>query len=571
MFKFPKLFTISLLGFLLLLLVATTPKTEAARTDDVWQERLGSYLETAWNEGRNILINGSNKYLNFGIFSGSSGYGIRDNAGTIECKNDGGSWGPCQDGTGGGGSGGGGLATTTPWTNGNLAYVTGLGTVGSVATGTLTETVTGLQFDQTRGLVGGAAILSLTSGYDIPLSASTTQWSGFYNTPSTKITAGSRLSWSGNTLSAALQISTSSSNGALAFWTGTSALGSVATGTLTETVTGLELSATRGLVGGAAVLALTSGYNIPLTASTTEWTNFYNTPSTRITAGTGIDWSGNTLNGVYTAGDGLTLTGEDFDFDGGASPGGALGGTWASPTVDDDGHNHTGATLSGIDISSDTNLSADGVEIILTGDALSLGTEISVTNSTSTASFFSALGTFTNTVINTLLTAAAATFTGLVDIGAGVLEIPNGTAPTVDSIGEVAVDTTGDQLLVGDTSGNARVVQIEDVKIWSVTIASTSDAFLSSGLVPVPTQLDGYTITRIQCHVTGGTSKVVAVEDASANSSEDITCATTNTTDDGSITNATYTANELSYIDFGATTGSVNYVTISVFGNWTRE
>ncbi|TET75150.1 MAG: hypothetical protein E3J56_00990 [Candidatus Aminicenantes bacterium] len=37
---------------------------------------------------------------------------------------------------------------------------------------------------------------------------------------------------------------------------------------------------------------------------------------------------------VYTAGDALTLTGNDFDFDGGASPGGELGGTWASPTID---------------------------------------------------------------------------------------------------------------------------------------------------------------------------------------------------------------------------------------------
>jgi hypothetical protein len=71
--------------------------------------------------------------------------------------------------------------------------------------------------------------------------------------------------------------------------------------------------------------------------------------------------------------------------------------------------------------------------------------------------------------------------------------------------------------------------------------------------------------------VTGGTSKVIAVEDASANSSEDVTCATTNTTDDGSITNATYTASELSYIDLGATSGAVNYVTITVFGNYTRE
>ena len=39
---------------------------------------------------------------------------------------------------------------------------------------------------------------------------------------------------------------------------------------------------------------------------------------------------------TYTAGDALTLDGTEFDFDGGASPGGELGGTWASPTLDHD-------------------------------------------------------------------------------------------------------------------------------------------------------------------------------------------------------------------------------------------
>ena len=50
-----------------------------------------------------------------------------------------------------------------------------------------------------------------------------------------------------------------------------------------------------------------------------------------ITRGT-IDVSDDTN---LTAGDALTLTGDDIDFDGGTSPGGSLGGTWASPTIDD--------------------------------------------------------------------------------------------------------------------------------------------------------------------------------------------------------------------------------------------
>jgi hypothetical protein len=66
----------------------------------------------------------------------------------------------------------------------------------------------------------------------------------------------------------------------------------------------------------------------------------------------GIDISADTN---LTAGDGLTLTDDDLDFDGGATPAGDLGGTWADPSVDDDSHAHTTTTISGLDISDDTN------------------------------------------------------------------------------------------------------------------------------------------------------------------------------------------------------------------------
>jgi hypothetical protein len=156
--------------------------------------------------------------------------------------------------------------------------------------------------------------------------------------------------------------------------------------------------------------------------------------------------------------------------------------------------------------------------------------------------------------------------TGLLDFGGSVLEISNGTNPTADDVGELAHDTTDNQLILDDL-----VVAKGTNKIWSATIASTSPAFISGGLMPFPIQLDGYTITAIRCYVVSGTSKVIAVEDASANSSEDITCGTTATSDDGSITNASYTAAELGNIDFGASTGAVDYVSISVFGTWARE
>lgn len=58
-----------------------------------------------WAEGRDVLINGSNHYLNFGTDSGSGGYGFRDNGGVMQWKNSGGAWAGFSSGGGGGGSG----------------------------------------------------------------------------------------------------------------------------------------------------------------------------------------------------------------------------------------------------------------------------------------------------------------------------------------------------------------------------------------------------------------------------------------------------------------------------------
>lgn len=60
--------------------------------------------------------------------------------------------------------------------------------------------------------------------------------------------------------------------------------------------TGLSVSGVPITSAGTIALGLQSGYNIPLTASTTAWNNFLVTPSSVIIAGTNLSWSGNTLN-----------------------------------------------------------------------------------------------------------------------------------------------------------------------------------------------------------------------------------------------------------------------------------
>ena len=77
-----------------------------ARTDSKWNDR-GSYIETTNPLGYDILVNGTNKYINFNTLVGSSGYGFRDNGGVMEFKNSGGAWTPI------GGGGGGGTPATT--------------------------------------------------------------------------------------------------------------------------------------------------------------------------------------------------------------------------------------------------------------------------------------------------------------------------------------------------------------------------------------------------------------------------------------------------------------------------
>lgn len=69
----------------------------------------------------------------------------------------------------------------------------------------------------------------------------------------------------------------------------------------TGTATGIGLNVTSSGSVHTFTPTVSSGYVIPLSASTTQWSGFYNTPSTRITAGTNLSWSGNTLNGTMAS------------------------------------------------------------------------------------------------------------------------------------------------------------------------------------------------------------------------------------------------------------------------------
>ena len=133
--------------------------------------------------------------------------------------------------------------------------------------------------------------------------------------------------------------------------TGRTTLSSVATGTVSAT-NGITVTAGRSAVGGALVIDCTvASGSAAGCLSTANWTTF------------------NGKQDVFTAGDALTLTGTDIDFDGGTAPGGSLGGSWASPTIDDLFILNTGDTGTG-----DYTFDTPTFVLDSTGDEVGIGT-----------------------------------------------------------------------------------------------------------------------------------------------------------------------------------------------------
>ena len=83
--------------------------------------------------GNSILQTAS--YLNWGVTSGSAGYGFRDNAGTMELKNSGGAWQAIATTTSGGGSSNTGISAQIFTSSGTFTVPSGVTSVKAVLIG----------------------------------------------------------------------------------------------------------------------------------------------------------------------------------------------------------------------------------------------------------------------------------------------------------------------------------------------------------------------------------------------------------------------------------------------------
>lgn len=143
----------------------------------------------------------------------------------------------------------------------------------------------------------------------------------------------------------------------------------------------------------------------------------------------------------------------------------------------------------------------------------------------------------------------------------GSLAVPNGTNPTVDAAGEVAVDTSATSGSALKFYGDAQYVLPgwQRISFSIADVASTSDYEISSFSSNI-------TIKRIRVLVVGGTNVVGGLQECDSNGANcsavdsDITAtAGTTATDDGSISNPTIDADD-----------QLQWLTTSVTGTITR-
>ena len=164
---------------------------------------------------------------------------------------------------------------------------------------------------------------------------------------------------------------------------------------------------------------------------------------------------------------------------------------------------------------------------------------------------------------NILTAGASPTLTGAWDFGGATsVEIPNGTGPTVDAAGEIAVDTTSDQLVY--YGGAKRVLPYKQYASFVIPAPADTDDI---NLLKAPY---GMTISAINCIVQGTTSVTGQLQECSATGGDcadldsDITCDADGAADDGSLTDSAIAANGWLRWKTTSVSGTPTFLTVTV-------
>lgn len=254
-------------------------------------------------------------------------------------------------------------------------------------------------------------------------------------------------------------------------------------------------------------------------------------------------------------------------FLGSGTPGATLGdGTTASYAMTSSLSGANDPTLTFIDSGWKWGAVSEDLSGVFTSNTLTYSSSTGVTSIA-----FTSIGLTTGAASNfsggtTTLGAVAGAIDGG---GATSLEIPNGTAPTVDAEGEIAYETDDDDLHVYDGAVDV-VLAGKNRVVFSFSIlapASTSDSIMKQ--LPRAT-----TITKVTLKCTGGTNVVGRLYEVDGDGDQgdqvgvetgDWTVTTTET-EDTSFNNATFDAGDYIAWDTTSVSGSVTTFNVTVEG-----
>lgn len=219
---------------------------------------------------------------------------------------------------------------------------------------------------------------------------------------------------------------------------------------------------------------------------------------------------------------------------------------------------------------SGTNLNyTNGIFTSATGTTLAVSTTFNFLGTVITN-----IATWFSTTLNAVTSFVAAGSSTWDFGGAGSLEIPNATDPTVDATGEIALNTTAASSSIRFYDGTAERV-LKPEWSWGATFASSSLAYDGSfgqtGTTTVKRSGFKYGVTHSEyyCRTDSGNVTIV-VGDGSASSSP-IRCSSTGTTD-STATNGAFTAREMILIAVGSADGTTTKdIYFDATARWTTD
>ena len=257
--------------------------------------------------------------------------------------------------------------------------------------------------------------------------------------------------------------------------------------------------------------------------------------------------------------------------------------TFAGDTIDE--LNGTGLVVSSgdLNVGAGTCITVNADDVAVTTNCTDAATVDSINGASllrSDTSDSYTSGTLTFSGGTTLDTSAATltvgTVTGAIDAGGATsLEIVNGASPTVNAVGEIAIDTTSGNLIAAtSTNSTATVLASATSTLYAFTLASTSPEMIAiggslAGDVELPTHFLPQVITGVICKVVAGTSIAINISDGT-NDSNSVTCTTTETQYKFT-SNFTFTAYETVQLETATLSGAVDYLVVRLIGYRTSD